>query len=58
MSRSSSTEYASMYHTGMKTSESTLESSALIKGGVASNTSGRWGDYSAAAQDPSTTTHA
>ena len=42
----------------MKPSESTRESSALIKGGVASNTSGRWGDYSAAAQDPSTTTHA
>ncbi|HEX9006256.1 MAG TPA: T9SS type A sorting domain-containing protein, partial [Bacteroidota bacterium] len=52
-SRSSSKEYASMYQTGMTTSESAIESSALVKGGIGPITSGRWGDYSGASPDPS-----
>lgn len=52
-SRSSSTQYASMYRTGMLTTDATIQASALVKAGVAANTSGRWGDYSAIAPDPS-----
>jgi hypothetical protein len=52
-SRSSSNEYASMYATGMLTTDPAIESSALVKSGVSSNTSGRWGDYSGVANDPS-----
>ncbi len=51
-SRSSTTEYASMYRTGMLTTDATIQASALVKAGVASNTSGRWGDYSAIENDP------
>ena len=45
-SRSSSTEYASLYYTGMTTTDASIEPSAQIVGGIAPNTSGRWGDYS------------
>ena len=56
-SRSSSTTFASMYRTGIKTTETTLETMASVKAGVASNTSGRWGDYSAIHNDPSNSNH-
>jgi hypothetical protein len=51
-SRSSSTEYASMYQSGMTTSDTQIEPSAIVRAGIASNTSGRWGDYSGIANDP------
>jgi hypothetical protein len=51
-SRSSKTEYASMYTSGMLTTDPGIQSSALIQSGVAPNTSGRWGDYSGVANDP------
>ncbi len=51
-SRSSSTEFASVYHTGMQPADSAIQASALVKAGVSTNTSGRWGDYSAIANDP------
>lgn len=50
-SRSSLTEYASLYDTGMTTTETSIEPSAKIAGGIAPNTSGRWGDYSGIAND-------
>jgi len=50
--RSSSTEFASLYHTGMQPADSSFQASALVKAGAASNTSGRWGDYNAIANDP------
>lgn len=53
VSRSSASEYASMWHTGLRTTETTLEATALLKAGVSTNTSGRWGDYNAAHADPS-----
>ncbi|MCL4522932.1 MAG: putative Ig domain-containing protein, partial [Acidobacteria bacterium] len=52
MSRSSSTEFASMYATGMQPADSAIQPSALIKAGTSTNTSGRWGDYNAIANDP------
>lgn len=51
-SRSSSSEYASMYRTGMLSTETTIQPSALVKAGVSVNTSGRWGDYSGVDNDP------
>lgn len=51
-SRSSSSEYASMYRTGMLLTDGTIQASALVKAGVSTNTSGRWGDYNAIANDP------
>lgn len=51
-SRSSTSEYASMYSSGMLTTDPSIQSSALIKSGVSTNTSGRWGDYSGIANDP------
>lgn len=51
-SRSSSSEYASMYRTGMLATETSIQASALVKAGVATNTSGRWGDYSGVDNDP------
>jgi hypothetical protein len=51
-SRSSSSEYASMYRTGMLATETAIQPSALVKGGVGTNTSGRWGDYSGVDNDP------
>lgn len=51
-SRSSKSEYASMYQTGMLTTDPSIEPSALVKAGVSSNTSGRWGDYSGISNDP------
>jgi hypothetical protein len=51
-SRSSKSEYASMYETGMLTSDGSIQPSALVKAGVSKNTSGRWGDYSGIANDP------
>src|SRR5207249_3027402 len=50
-SRSSSTEYASLYYTGMTTTDTSIEPSALLKAGVGVNTTGRWGDYSGIAND-------
>jgi hypothetical protein len=52
LSRSSSTEYASAYFTGMTPQDTTIQSSTLAKAGVSTNTSGRWGDYSGIANDP------
>ncbi len=52
-SRSSTTEYASMYRTGMLTTDATIQASSLVKSGAGTVTSGRWGDYSAIAPDPS-----
>ena len=52
-SRSSTTEYASMYRTGMLTTDATIQASVLVKSGAGTVTSGRWGDYSAIAPDPS-----
>lgn len=51
-SRSSSSEYPSVYQTGMTPADSAIEPSAVAKAGVAPNTSGRWGDYSAIVNDP------
>ncbi len=51
-SRSSTSEYASMYRTGMLTTDAAIQASSLVKAGVATNTSGRWGDYNATANDP------
>jgi hypothetical protein len=51
-SRSSSSEYASMYRTGMLSTETSIQASALVKAGVATNTSGRWGDYNGIENDP------
>jgi len=52
MSRSGSSEFASMYATGMQPADSAIQPSALIKAGTSTNTSGRWGDYNAIANDP------
>jgi hypothetical protein len=52
-SRSDKNEYASMYQTGMLTTDPSIQPSALVKAGVTSNTSGRWGDYSGISNDPS-----
>ncbi len=52
-SRSSSAEFASVYHTGMQPADIAIQPSALIKAGVSTNTTGRWGDYSAISNDPS-----
>jgi hypothetical protein len=51
-SRSGKNEYASMYETGMLTTDGSIQPSALVKSGVSKNTSGRWGDYSGIANDP------
>ncbi len=50
-SRSSTTQYASMYQTGMLTTETAIEASSLVKAGAGTVTSGRWGDYSGIAND-------
>ncbi len=50
--RSSATEYPSVYQTGMQPADSAIQSSALVKAGLGTNTSGRWGDYNAIANDP------
>jgi len=50
-SRSSATQYASMYQTGMTTAETAIEASVLVKAGAGTVTSGRWGDYSGIAND-------
>ncbi len=54
-SRSSSTQYASMYQTGMTTAETAIEAAVLVKAGAGTVTSGRWGDYNAIANDFSNT---
>jgi hypothetical protein len=51
-SRSSKTEYASMYRTGMLLTDGAIQASNLVKAGISTNTSGRWGDYNAIANDP------
>ncbi len=51
-SRSSSTEFASLYQTGMTPADINIQASALVKAGVGTNTTGRWGDYSAVSIDP------
>jgi hypothetical protein len=51
-SRSGKSEYASMYQTGMLTTDGSIQPSALVKAGVTRNTSGRWGDYSGISNDP------
>jgi hypothetical protein len=51
-SRSSKSEFASMYQTGMLTTDGSIQPSAIVKSGVSKNTSGRWGDYSGIANDP------
>ncbi|HLX12240.1 MAG TPA: T9SS type A sorting domain-containing protein [Bacteroidota bacterium] len=52
-SESSPTEYAADYQTGMKTTETGIETASLVKSGTSKITSGRWGDYSGIANDPS-----
>jgi hypothetical protein len=52
MSRSSASEFASLYHTGMQPADAAIQPSALLKAGVSTNTTGRWGDYSGIAIDP------
>ncbi len=52
-SRSSSTQYASMYQTGMKTTETSIEAPGLVKAGTSTISDGRWGDFSGIANDPS-----
>ncbi len=52
-SRSSPTQYASMYQTGMQTTESSIESPGLVRAGTSTVTDGRWGDFSGIANDPS-----
>ncbi len=54
-SRSSSTQYASMYQTGMLTTETSIEASSLVRAGAGTVTDGRWGDYSGIANDYSNT---
>ena len=51
--QSSTTQYASMYHTGMNKvlGETGFETGALIKAGAGTITNGRWGDYSGIAND-------
>ena len=51
--QSSSSQYASMYSTGINKSigETGFETGALIKAGAGTVTSGRWGDYSGIAND-------
>ncbi|MEX2425598.1 MAG: hypothetical protein WD401_02445 [Thermomicrobiaceae bacterium] len=46
-SRSSSTQFAQLRHTGRRVGDTThvLQNSALIKSGEGAYTSGRWGDY-------------
>ncbi|MBI1749601.1 MAG: putative Ig domain-containing protein [Acidobacteria bacterium] len=51
-SRSSSTEYASVYQTGMTPADTSIQPSALVKAGLAAFNGGRWGDYSGIANDP------
>ncbi len=52
-SRSSPTQYASMYQTGMKTTETSIESPGLVQAGTSTIVDGRWGDFSGIANDPS-----
>lgn len=51
--RSSTTEYASMYATGMMTTETTIEAPILIKAGQGLSKDGRWGEYNGIHTDPS-----
>ena len=51
--RSSSAEYASVYYTGRRTTDSTTQAGALLKAGQLCITGFRWGDYFGAAPDPS-----
>ncbi len=50
--RSSATEYAGIRYTGQTTSDSALQSSALLKGGETYITGSRWGDYFGIQKDP------
>ena len=52
-SRSSATEYASMYKTGMMTTETAIEAGTLVKAGQGLVTNGRWGEYNGIHNDPS-----
>jgi len=49
--RSSGSQYASMYQTRLRVG-GTIEASTLVKGGISTNTSGRWGDFNGVANDP------
>ena len=51
--RSSPSEYASVYYTGRRTTDSTTQAGALLKAGQLCITGFRWGDYFGAAPDPS-----
>ena len=53
VSRSSTSEYPSMYRTGMKTTETAIEAATLVKGGQGLVINGRWGDYNGIHNDPS-----
>jgi hypothetical protein len=50
--RSSTSEFASIYYTGRKTTDSTTQAGALLKAGELCITGFRWGDYFGAAPDP------
>ena len=50
--RSSDSEYASIYYTGRRTTDSTTQAGALLKAGQLCITGFRWGDYFGAAPDP------
>jgi hypothetical protein len=52
-SRSSPTQYASMYQTGMQTTETSIEAPGLVQAGTSTIVDGRWGDFSGIANDPS-----
>jgi hypothetical protein len=52
-SRSSVTEFPSMYLTGMMTSETAIETPRLVKAGQGLVNNGRWGEYNGITNDPS-----
>jgi hypothetical protein len=51
--RSSTTEYAGIWYTGRKTTDTAMQTSAILKAGQLYSTNGRWGDYFGVARDPS-----
>jgi hypothetical protein len=52
-SRSSTSEYPSMYATGMKTTETAIESPTRVKAGAGLVNNSRWGEYNGIQNDPS-----
>jgi hypothetical protein len=50
---SSSTEYAGIRYTGRLTTDTAMQTSAVLKAGQLYSTNGRWGDYFGVARDPS-----